>query len=71
MINDYILHFSNGSTVPHFDLNLQPYGTSRTETLEDEIKITTRQLENVTIDGHGLTPDYIKKNTFTAISSGT
>jgi hypothetical protein len=38
--------------------------------LGDEIQKQTKQLENVNIEGHGLTPGYIKKNTFTAISSG-
>ena len=38
--------------------------------LEVEIKKMTKQLEKVTIDGHGLTPDYIKKITFPEISSG-
>jgi hypothetical protein len=41
-----------------------------TEVLEDEIQKQTEQLENATIDGQRLTPGYIKKNTFTAISSG-
>ena len=41
-----------------------------TEVLEDEIQKQTKQLENVNIEGHGLTPGYIKKYTFRAISSG-
>ena len=35
-----------------------------TEVLEDEIQKRMKQLENVNIEGHGLTPGYIKKNTF-------
>ena len=72
-MNDYISHFSEGSTVPHFNLNLLPYETNQVMNmtiLGDEIQKQTKQLENVTIDGDGLTPGYIKKNTFTAISSG-
>jgi hypothetical protein len=38
--------------------------------LGDEIQKQTKQLENIDIEGHGLTPGYIKNNTFTAISSG-
>jgi hypothetical protein len=74
IINGYISHFSEGSTVPHFNLNIRPYDTNQvmnmTEVLEDEIQKQTEQLENATIDGQRLTPGYIKKNTFTAISSG-
>jgi hypothetical protein len=74
IINGYISHFSEGSTVPHFNLNIRPYDTNQvmnmTEVLEDEIQKQTKQLENVNIEGHGLTPGYIKKYTFRAISSG-
>ena len=71
--NDYISHFSKGSTVPHLYLNLRPYDTTQVMNmtiLEDEIQKQTKQLENINIEGHGLTPGYIKNNTFTAISSG-
>ena len=69
-VNDYISHFSNGSTVPHFDLNIHPYYTNQTETLEDEIQENTKQLENVIIADCELTPGYIRKIILTAISSG-
>jgi hypothetical protein len=72
-MNDYISHFSEGSTVPHFNLNLLPYDTNQVMNmtiLGDEIQKQTKQLENINIEGHGLTPGYIKNNTFTAISSG-
>ena len=69
-VNDYISHFSKGSTVPHFYLNIHPYYTNQTGTLEDEIQEKTKQLENVIIDGYELTPDYIKQNTFTEIYFG-
>lgn len=67
-------HFSEGSIVAHFNLNLRPYDTNQvinmTEVLEDEIQKKTQQLEKITIDGYNLTKGYIEKNTSTAISSG-
>ena len=72
-VNDYISHFSKGSTVPHFYLNLHPYDTTQVMNmtiLEDEIQKQTKQLEYITIAGKKLTPGYIKQNTFTEISVG-
>ena len=76
-VNDYISHFSNGSTVPHFYLNLRPYDTTQvmyyanqTETLENEIQEKTEQLENVIIADCELTPGYIREIILTVISSG-
>jgi hypothetical protein len=73
IINDYFSHFSNGSTVTHFNLNLRPYATNQVmnmRILGDEIRKMTKQLEKVGIPGYDLTKGYIDKNTFTAISSG-
>ena len=73
IINDYFSHFSNGSTVPHFNLNLRPYDTTQVMNmtkLGNEIQNKTKQLENIKIDDNRLTPGYINQNTFTAISSG-
>ena len=75
IINDYISHFSEGSIVAHFNLNLRPYDTNQvinmTEVLEDEIQKKTQQLEKITtIHGYNLTKGYIEKHTSTAISSG-
>jgi hypothetical protein len=53
-VNDYISHFSKGSTVPHFYLNLHPYDTTQIMNmtiLEDEIQKQTKQLENITVAG--------------------
>ena len=72
-VNDYISHFSKGSTVPHFHLNLRPYNTTQIMNmtkLGDEIQKKTEQLEKIKIDGQRLTPAYIKQNTFREISSG-
>ena len=73
IINDYFSHFSNGSTVIHFNLNLRPYDTNQVmnmRILGDEIRKMTKQLEKVGIPGYDLTKGYIDTNTFTAISSG-
>ena len=73
IINDYFSHFSNGSTVTHFNLNLRPYDTNQVMNMRivgDEIRKMTKQLEKVGIPGYDLTKGYIDKNTFTAISSG-
>ena len=73
IINDYFSHFSNGSTVIHFNLILRPYDTNQVmnmRILGDEIRKKTKQLEKVGIAGYNLTKGYIDKNTSTAISSG-
>ena len=72
-VNDYISHFSEGSTVPHFNLNLRPYDTTQVinmTILRVEIQIKTKQLENIEIFGQRLTPGYIKQITITAIYVG-
>lgn len=66
---DYILHFSNGSTVLHFNLNLRLYATYMTETLEKEIQEKTIQIEKDKIAGSPLTNGYLN-NTFRDIASG-
>ena len=72
-VNDYISHFSKGSTVSNVYLNIRPYDTTQVMNmtiLGDEIQNKTKLLENIKIDGHRLTPGYIKQNTFTEISVG-
>ena len=72
-VNDYISHFSKGSTVLHFYLYLRPYDTTQVMNmtiLEDEIQNQTKQLENITIAGKKLTTGYINQITFTEISVG-
>ena len=72
-VNDYISHFSKGSTVSHFNLNLRPYDTTQVMNmtiLRVEIQIKTKQLEYIKIAGYRLTQGYIKQITFTAISFG-